>query len=124
MKLCKKCAHEVEKNALICPYCGSSFKSEKGKFAEEKRTHENEETFKPPYMDNGLIRGPFIKWIAIVLCILTGWLGGHKFYERKYFMGVLYAMTFGIFGIGIVFDLILLIQKPKYYYVSSIPFIM
>ena len=111
MKLCKKCAHEVEKNALICPYCGSSFKSEKGKF-------------KPPYMDNGLIRGPFIKWIAIVLCILTGWLGGHKFYERKYFMGVLYAMTFGIFGIGIVFDLILLIQKPKYYYVSSIPFIM
>lgn len=123
MKLCKKCAHEVEEDAIICPYCGDSFQKKQRK---EKRYEKNSEAKeeKPSYMDNGLIRGPFIKWIAIVLCLLTGWLGGHKFYERKYFMGVFYAMTFGIFGIGIVFDLLHLIQKPKYYYVSRIPFIM
>lgn len=122
MKLCKKCAHEVEEQAIICPYCGSSFQKKIKSSKEEKRI--KKETEKPTYMDNGLVRGPFIKWIAMVLCIFTGWLGGHKFYERKYLTGLLYAMTFGLFGIGIVFDLIMLIQKPKYYYVSSIPFIM
>lgn len=128
MKLCKNCAKEVKDNAIICPYCGSSFQDKKEGILEEniqeKEIHQNQENKKQPYMDNGIIRGPFYKWISIPLCILLGWLGVHKFYERKYIIGVFYAITFGFWGIGIVFDLIKLVKQPKYYYISRIPFMI
>lgn len=126
MKLCKECAHEVKETATICPYCGTPLKMNKEITIEEtteKQTYTNEKQDKQPYMDNGLIRGPFCKWISLPLCIILGWLGAHKFYERKYFMGVLYAFTLGFWGVGIVLDIINLALKPKYYYISNIPFI-
>lgn len=44
------------------------------------------------------------KKISLVLCILLGYLGVHKFYEKKYGLGVLYLLTFGLFGIGWITD--------------------
>lgn len=119
MKLCKKCAHEVDNNASICPYCGATF-TQKEKIVDTKSETEKE---KPEYIDNGIVRGPFNKFISIILCIFLGWLGGHKFYERKYIMGIIYALTFGFWTVGIIFDLYRLIKSPKYYYVSVIPII-
>lgn len=128
MKLCKKCLKEVKDNAMICPYCGEAFTNKKEVVIEdtihEENNFEKYTTEKRPYMDNGIIKGPFNKWISITLCILLGWLGAHKFYERKYITGIFYALTLGFWGIGIVLDLLKLIKQPKYYYVSKIPFIM
>ncbi len=53
--------------------------------------------------------------IAILLCAFFGLVGAHKFYEEKYFMGILYLLTFGLFGIGWIIDLVILLTKPKYY---------
>jgi len=61
-------------------------------------------------------KGPFDKTTAIILCILLGWLGGHKFYEGKPVAGVLYLFTFGLFFIGVVIDLLALLGKPSKYY--------
>ena len=56
------------------------------------------------------------KWISFFLCLLLGYFGAHKFYEGKILLGILYALTGGLFGIGIVFDLIKLFFKPNPYY--------
>lgn len=55
------------------------------------------------------------KWISIFLCIFT--LCGHKFYEGKIGLGILYLLTIGLFGIGWFVDLIILLTKPNTYYV-------
>ena len=61
-------------------------------------------------------RGPFYKWITLVLAIFLGWLGVHKFYERKFYMGLLYMVTGGFCGVGIVLDIFILLGKPNVYY--------
>lgn len=59
---------------------------------------------------------PKDKWLALLLCIFLGIFGGHKFYEGKIFMGVLYIFTGGLFGIGVFVDFILILLKPNPYY--------
>lgn len=44
------------------------------------------------------------KWMALVLCLLFGYLGLHKFYVGKTGAGILYLFTVGLFGIGWVID--------------------
>ena len=55
------------------------------------------------------------KWVALLLCLFLGLIGAHKFYEEKIGMGVLYLFTGGLFGIGAVVDLIVLLFKPVHY---------
>ena len=62
---------------------------------------------------------PKQKKIALIACLLGGMIGAHKFYEEKYVMGVLYLLTCGFFMIGVIIDLIKLIQQPSVYYVES-----
>lgn len=53
-------------------------------------------------------------WIAtLLLCIFFGLIGGHKFYEGKIGMGIIYLFTAGIFGIGVIVDLIKIILKSE-----------
>lgn len=59
------------------------------------------------------------KKTALLLCIFLGYFGAHKFYEKKTGIGILYLFTFGIFGIGWIVDIILLIQKPEKYNVDN-----
>ena len=131
--ICPNCAGKIQPGSTICKNCGYTLEQKESVRPYEER-YQEEETFeqgrsldsdkKRPFVNYGIVRGPYCKWISIPLCLLLGWLGGHKFYEGKYFMGILYAFTFGFFGIGILLDLIQLFQKKKYYYVSSIPFVM
>ena len=57
------------------------------------------------------------KWIAFFLSMFLGFFGAHKFYEGKIGMGVLYLLTFGLFGFGWIIDTIALLFKPNPYYV-------
>lgn len=60
-------------------------------------------------------RNPKNKWISFFLCLFT--ICGHKFYEGKIGMGILYFCTVGLFGIGWIIDLITIALKPNTYYV-------
>lgn len=56
------------------------------------------------------------KWVSFFLCLFFGVFGAHKFYERRILLGILYIFTGGLFGIGIIVDLIVLFFKPNPYY--------
>jgi restriction system protein len=57
------------------------------------------------------------KWVAFILCVFLGWAGGHKFYEGRIGMGILYLLTGGLWGIGWLVDIFILLSKPNTYYV-------
>ena len=54
---------------------------------------------------------------SLLLCFFLGFVGGHKFYEGKVGMGILYLFTAGLCGIGVLIDFITLLFKPNPYYV-------
>ena len=62
-------------------------------------------------MKNNAVDKPNNKWTSFFLCLLLGWLGVHKFYERKTVLGIVYLLTFGLFGIGVLIDLIIIVTK-------------
>ena len=74
---CNECNNQISENANACPNCGS------------------------PLDHNTMIgkykSGEKKKGVAVLLALLLGGLGGHKFYLGKYFQGIAYvvfAVTF------------------------------
>lgn len=54
------------------------------------------------------------KLATLLLCLVFGVYGAHRFYVGKISSGILYLCTAGLFGIGIIIDLfdIILISLP------------
>lgn len=97
---CSECGHKISDQAKTCPKCG-------------KRV-----TNVMSFQTNATIIStgkPKNKWISLLLCIFT--VFGHKFYEGKTGMGILYIFTVGLFGIGWIIDIIKILSKPNPYYV-------
>lgn len=118
----------------VCEYCGTKYQNEK----KENNTIINNTTIN--YITNEKYEPPINKfdyrieadshstvnfdygdeknkYISLILCIFLGGFGAHKFYEGKTGMGILYLCTAGLFGIGILIDIIVLLTKPNPYYV-------
>lgn len=49
--------------------------------------------------------------LRLILCLVVGYWGVHKFIEGKIFLGIVYACTGGLFGVGIVIDVVKYIVK-------------
>ena len=110
---CKDCGatkYERNGNTYKCQYCGYT-EEVYGDQAEELKpiisintpfveTSQVSETKSTKNQDTSL-KSQFIK---LLICFFVGYLGIHKFMERKTFLGLLYLFTFGLFGIGYFFD--------------------
>lgn len=117
-KYCKYCGEKIPEDAVMCTYCGRQVEELKANNPNivinntNTNTNTNNNINRNGYAYNGR---PKNKWIALLLCIFT--VFGHKFYEGKIGMGILYLFTFGLFGIGWIIDIISLLGKPNPYYV-------
>jgi restriction system protein len=49
------------------------------------------------------------KWVAFVLCFLLGIMGAHYFYVGRFGRGLLYLFTGGLFAIGWIVDLFVIL---------------
>lgn len=112
-KFCKHCGERIDKDCLICPKCGKQVEELRQPSADDKIVINNSATANATII-NGRQKN---KWVALVLCLLFGYLGVHRFYEGKIGTGILYLLTLGLFGIGWLVDFIILIFKPNPYYV-------
>jgi len=64
----------------------------------------------PPMMSAPAIAAsPKSKITTLLLCIFFGVLGAHRFYVGKAGTGILYLLTLGLMGIGVLIDLITII---------------
>ena len=57
------------------------------------------------------------KTTDLLLCIFLGTLGIHRFYEGKIGTGILWLCTLGVFGIGWIVDIVMIVTnraKDKY----------
>lgn len=53
--------------------------------------------------------------IALMLWLVLGFFGGHKFYLRQYFLGAIYFLTLGGFGVAWLIDIFTLhIQVDRF----------
>lgn len=134
-KYCKFCGSVIARDSVVCVYCGRQVEELKVNQPQTQGiTINNSATANPiintsiPSTTNqGFYRETNTvlvnnaraknKWLSFLLCFFFGFLGAHKFYEGKIIFGILYFLTFGIFGLGILADLILILLKPNPYYV-------
>lgn len=47
--------------------------------------------------------------IALVLCLLVGYLGIHRFYVGKWITGIIWLLTGGVAGLGVIFDFVMIV---------------
>lgn len=120
-KFCKHCGARILQDAVICTACGRQVEELKQALsAQPNIVINNANSNVNSNINNnivGMMGRPKNKWIALLLCIFLGAFGGHKFYEGKIGMGILYLLTFGLFGIGILIDFLTILFKPTTYYV-------
>ena len=50
------------------------------------------------------VAGPIDYSVAWILLTFVGVLGVHRFYQGKWGTGLLYLVTLGLFGIGLIYD--------------------
>jgi TM2 domain-containing membrane protein YozV len=58
--------------------------------------------------DRKYVPGPIDYSAAWILLTFLGWLGIHRFYMGKWGTGILYLLTFGLLGLGILYDFLTL----------------
>ena len=113
-KYCEFCGNKVAVDAVICPKCGKQLEKLKSDVDNSK----SQIVINNSNTTNGVIGAKKCdKWVALLLCIFLGVLGGHKFYEGKTGMGILYIFTGGLFFVGVIIDLISILGKSNSYYV-------
>ena len=119
-KYCKHCGELIDKECVVCPKCGKqvediSQKNDKPIIINNSASSSSSANASATIITPVITGRAKNKWVSLLLCIFT--ICGHKFYEGKFGMGILYLFTGGLFGIGWIIDIIALIGKPNPYYV-------
>ena len=91
---------------MICPKCGSEYQGNQC----PNGCNTVQGTAQPVYVQQPVVAVPMIspksKIAALLLCIFLGGIGIHRFYVGKVGTGILYLFTGGLFGIGVLVDII------------------
>ena len=117
-KFCKFCGEKISADAVLCPKCGRQVEELKTSAAAQPSIVINNANSNTNNVNVGGMYGrQKNKWVALVLCLFLGALGAHRFYEGKAGTGILWLLTLGLGGVGVIIDFIILLFKPNPYYV-------
>ena len=86
-KFCTNCGKELKEGADVCLNCGKAIEK--------------------PKSTEGI--SPKSRLVTFLLCTFLGTLGIHRFYVGKTGTGILWLLTVGLFGIGVLVDWILIL---------------
>lgn len=114
-KFCKLCGEKMPEDAFYCLACGATFDLQDYDFESIKHSVISKSNSRKIDTSVGVWKN---KWVALILCIFLGIFGMHRFYEGKKVTGLIYFFTFGLLGIGWLFDLILIATKTNPYRVK------
>lgn len=106
-KFCKACGVELDADSVFCPKCGSKQENEPKKQEQNPIIVNVQQS--NVQQNNGLGVSTCRKWTAFILCLLFGGLGVHRFYVGKGGTGILWLLTCGLFCIGWIVDLIMIL---------------
>lgn len=107
--LCTKCNFINDSGALTCSNCGHNLLEEDGpneinSRAQEVKKEENDTVDSSEKEDVSNK-----KWsVVLILCILLGLIGFHRFYVGKGGTAILMLLTLGGFGIWTLVDLVII----------------
>ena len=94
MPACPKCGAEVDGDATKCFYCGAAVPAS----VEAPSGAGTAPAASLPSNKNTIV--------ALVLCVLVGILGVHRFYVGKVGTGILWVLTLGLAGVGWIVDIV------------------
>ncbi|WP_142413044.1 TM2 domain-containing protein [Hathewaya massiliensis] len=122
LKYCKHCGEKIPADAVICTKCGRQVEELKTNQPNIVINNENSSRNVNANVNANINGGrhfgnPKRKSTALLLCLLFGIFGAHKFYEGKIIKGIIYFFTFGLCLVGVILDLLALLSKPSTYYV-------
>lgn len=118
-KFCKFCGAKIHEDAVICTSCGRQVEEIRRESSAQPQVvinNSNNNSNVNTNINAGYGRKLCNKWVSFFLCLFLGFLGAHKFYEGKAGRGILYLLTVGLFGIGWLIDLIIILFKPNPYF--------
>ena len=123
---CANCGSKISEKSRFCEFCGTEMYrlgSRPGQSNSSQASSSNPSTSsthhysstveikvkQPNYERYGHSISPKSRTIVLILWILLGALGVHYFYAGRIGMGLLWLITGGFFGIGLVIDLIVIL---------------
>lgn len=116
---CANCGAPLDRKNHFCPYCGNALETAENAHDSKQEIHIHYHQEQPADTKVQYVYVPTepksarSRLVALVLCILFGPIGVHRFYVGKIFTGLLYLFTGGLFGIGWLVDaIVLLLGKP------------
>ena len=97
---CVRCGRDMRPDDRFCRNCGWD-----SKYAQAAPPTPPAPRPRAPLPPN---TSPKNRLTALLLCVLLGPFGAHRFYLGKIGTGVLWLVTLGFLGLGVVFDVIMI----------------
>ena len=107
---CPNCGAVVEQGIKFCANCGTAIAGrEPAQPTPAAQPYAPSQPYAPVAQAQQPGISPLSRTVALVLCIFIGYMGVHRFYAGKIGTGVLWLLTWGLLGIGVFIDFILIL---------------